>query len=81
VFCTGTRGLGHLTVPHRSCLINTKVFKKGFQRFFPKWTYDHNKTKQMWKGRGTTSAKGGYGGGSKGEVTGIRVWEILSSTD
>ena len=29
----------------------------------------------MWKGRGTTSAKGGYGGENEGEVMGIKVWE------
>lgn len=51
---------------HRSCLKQQTIQRKNAtcQLIFPKQTCDRLRRKQIWKDKGTTSAKDGHGRGN-----------------
>lgn len=62
--CTGARGLGHLTVPHRSCLKNTKVSKNILKDFSHNGHMITTRGNKREKVGGLQVQKVGHGGGN-----------------
>ena len=76
----GTRALGHLTVPHRSCLKNTKGFKKVSADSSQNGHVITTRGNKCGRVGGLQVQKVGMVGKMKGRSWASRFGKILSST-